>query len=203
MGIYIAINFRVSLPGGPLPDYLSATEMGYASIMTIGVALTSSTLFSDAVWQRVWAAKDNKALMQGSYAGATLVIVISFLFGMGGFVAAWAGLVTDPNVAFLNLLYVGQDENGNNVVPIGMLLIIVWIASVMNEAAVDSFQIAIGDTIISFFESFGIHLPLWAVRVILALMNVPFAIIGCYGFPIINLYLITNLMTTCVVRLTL
>lgn len=198
MAIYVAINFRVSLPPGPLPDYLDVNEMGLSSIMTMGVGLTSSILFSDAVWQRVWAAKNDKALMRGSYAGAFLVILMSFCFGFGGFIAAWAGLVNNPNTAFLNLLSVGEDESGEPIVPILMLLVIVWIASVMNEAAVDSFQIAIGDTIISFFESFDIHLDLWSVRAILALMNIPFAIIGCFGLPIINLYLITNLMTTCV-----
>ena len=193
MAIYIAVTCRISRPLGPLPDYLAVNEVGIASIMTLGVALTSSALFSDAVWQRVWAAKDDKALMKGSFVGAFLVILISFTFGLGGFFAAWLGFVTDPNTAFLELLKIGVDA-----VPIGMLLVVVLIASVMNEAAVDSFQIAIGDTIIALFETFGFHLDLWAVRIILALLNVPFAIVGCFGLPIINLYLITNLMTTCV-----
>lgn len=46
MAIFVGVNFRVTLPPGPLPSYLDVNEVGLASIMTLGVALTSSTLFS-------------------------------------------------------------------------------------------------------------------------------------------------------------
>ncbi len=45
----IAVNFPGSnLP--PLPSALGATEIGYGSIATLGLALTSSAVFSDALW---------------------------------------------------------------------------------------------------------------------------------------------------------
>ena len=74
MAVYIGITYRVPIPSGPLPPYLDVNQVGLASIMTLGVALISSTMFSDAVWQRVWSAKDDKALIKGSIVGAITVI---------------------------------------------------------------------------------------------------------------------------------
>lgn len=128
MGIFVSINFRPG-PLGPLPSYLGVNEVGIASFVTLGVALTSSSMFSDAVWQRVWAAKDEKALMKGSFVGAILVIIVTFIFGLGGFLAAWAGLVTNPNTAFLELLKSGDSVKA---VPIGMLVIICLLASTVS-----------------------------------------------------------------------
>ncbi|KAJ3320887.1 hypothetical protein HDV06_004783 [Boothiomyces sp. JEL0866] len=192
MGIFVAVNFRTG-ELGPLPDYLGVTYTGEASFATLGIALISSTLFSDAVWQRVWSAKDDKALDIGAAVGGVLIIFVSFLFGLGGFIAAWAGLVTDPNVAFLQLLKVGGGD-----IPYAVLLVVFMLAVTMNESAIDSFQIAIGDTLVSLFESFGLKVSIFQVRLMLAALNIPFAIIGSYNFSIVNLYLITNIMTTCV-----
>jgi hypothetical protein len=49
VGVYLAATFRPGqLP--PLPPQLGITEMGYSSVATVGVALASSTIFSDAIW---------------------------------------------------------------------------------------------------------------------------------------------------------
>ena len=197
MIIFVAVSFRVPALD-ELPPYLGVNEVGLSSIATLGISLITSTFFSDSVWQRVWAAKNNSALITGSIVGATMTSLVSFMFGFGGFIAAWANLVGDyPNNAFLALLKV------NGEIPLGMLLVVILLSAVMNESAVDSFQIGINDTIISLFESFKIHIPLWGVRAILVLLNIPFAVIGCYGLPVISLYLITNTLTTCLVILVL
>ena len=46
MAIFVAINFRVDALG-PLPAHLDVNEVGLASIATLGISLTSSTMFSD------------------------------------------------------------------------------------------------------------------------------------------------------------
>jgi Na+/proline symporter len=199
VAVFVGINFRVESLIQPLPEYLAPNYVGYSSIMTLGVALISSTIFSDAIWQRVWAAKDEKALYLGAGVGMIFVCGITFLVGFGGYVAAWAGLVTEENinVAFFELVKVGS--GAERAVPIGVLAILLLIAFVMNEAAVDSFQIAIGDTLISLFQSLGFNLSMNGSRFVLVLLNIPFAVVGCFGLNVIGLYLITNLMTTCVV----
>ncbi|KAI8892135.1 hypothetical protein BC833DRAFT_612569 [Globomyces pollinis-pini] len=190
VGVYLSINFRVeSFP--PLPPYLGVNPIGEASVLTLGLSLTSSAMFSDAIWQRVWAAEDDDALIKGASVGSILVMFITFLFGFGGFLASWVGLVTDPNTAFLELLKI------NGEIPILILLCVGLICSTMNEAAVDSFQIALSDTVISLLECFDIHVTLRTTRFILIFINIPCALIGCLQLKIIGLYLITNLLTTC------
>lgn len=95
VAIYIGINFRP----GPFPDIssfpsnLGVTETGWGSFVTIGLAITAGTFFSDALWQRVWSAENDKALITGAYVATFLNIFISFFFGFGGFVAAIYGLI--------------------------------------------------------------------------------------------------------------
>jgi Na+/proline symporter len=193
IGVFVSINFRIG-PLPELPPYLDVNPVGYSSFATIGIALVCATVFSDAIWQRVWAAQDDKALYTGATVGFLLVTTVTGLIGFGGFIAAWAGLVTVPNLAFFDLVKVGGE------LPIGMLLLLVLIASIMNESAVDTFQLAIGDTVSSLIKSFGWDMSLMSSRAILALLNIPYAIIGTFQLRIIGLYLIANLLTTCLVH---
>jgi hypothetical protein len=148
--------------------------------------------------QRVWAAKDERALVAGAYTGMVLTVLVTFLFSLGGFMAGWAGLVdlNDPqqiNSAFFSIL----KPHGGEQVPVGILAVVCLLAATMNESAVDSFQNAILDTLISLFVSLGWNVPLNAARLAVVFINVPLMIIGVQGYPIINLYLITNVFTTC------
>lgn len=52
--IFVAVTFEAPLPK-PLPSYLAATYTGYASIAVMPISLASSTVFSEAMWQRCWA----------------------------------------------------------------------------------------------------------------------------------------------------
>ncbi|KAJ3320886.1 hypothetical protein HDV06_004782 [Boothiomyces sp. JEL0866] len=166
---------------GKLPDYLGITDVGMSSFITLGVAMTSSTILSDAYWQRAWSAKDDKSLIIGSVVGSIMIIIITFLFGFGGFIASWAGLVTDPNLAFLELLKIGDSHS----IPMSMLTVICLIATTMNESAVDSHQIAIGDTLISFFESLGYETSLNQIRLLLVVLPLCFGMLP-YFDHIIN-----------------
>ena len=49
VALYLAVTFRPGeLP--PLPTKLGVTEMGISSFATVGIALISSSIFSDAIW---------------------------------------------------------------------------------------------------------------------------------------------------------
>lgn len=44
----------------PMPNYLRATYTGYASIVVLPISLMSSTIFSEAMWQRCWATANKR-----------------------------------------------------------------------------------------------------------------------------------------------
>jgi hypothetical protein len=48
-------------------------------------------------WQRVWAGRTPRSLVTGAFIGGSAVIVAVFLFGFGGFLAAWGQAGASPN----------------------------------------------------------------------------------------------------------
>ncbi|KAI8919178.1 hypothetical protein DFJ77DRAFT_453269 [Powellomyces hirtus] len=198
--VYVAVTFRLPDPRPPLPPTLDANYQGYTSIVTMGVSLICATFFSDAVWQRVWASQDSKTLFRGAAIGAGFAVLVAFFFGFGGFLAAWSGYaVSESGLGFFDLI-----TKGNTNDDIWVVVLVVILASVMNESAVDAFQSALTDTVASLAMSlrvpqlFGYNeFPLMAARLLVIFLNVPIVIVAIQGYNINLLYLITNMTTSC------
>eukprot|EP00878_Enallax_costatus_P021762 GHUV01023054.1.p1 GENE.GHUV01023054.1~~GHUV01023054.1.p1 ORF type:complete len:367 (+),score=79.14 GHUV01023054.1:307-1407(+) len=138
--IYVAVTYRTPIPH-PLPDGLGVTEAGWLAIFTLGSSLISSTMFSEAVWQRVWASRDRRALNGGAALGCVAIIVVVFLSGFGGWLAFVGGFATfdsNPNTYLMQILSPapGQVSQVNSWVGV----LVVLLAIIMNEGAVDSLQ---------------------------------------------------------------
>ncbi|KAJ3372671.1 hypothetical protein GGF31_001695 [Allomyces arbusculus] len=190
LALYLAIGFRPDLP--PFPsETLGATEYGWTTLFTLPCSLIASTFFSEANWQRVWAAESKTALRKGALGGALLIVTVMTLFGLAGLLAMWAyapSLDAQPQYANLLLFYsLGHDQ----YTWIGALM--VMLAVTMNQGAVDSIQNAITATIsANLFRTKS----LTAVRVAVLVINIPLMVIGFFTLPALNLFLITNLLTT-------
>jgi hypothetical protein len=81
---------------------------GYIAIFTLTVSLISSTMFSEAVWQRVWASATPRALYGGAVVGCVSITCIVFLSGFGGWLAFVWGYAsfeagTNPNIYLLQV----------------------------------------------------------------------------------------------------
>lgn len=125
----------------PVPDPLGAVEAGYIAIFTLTISLISSTMFSEAMWQRVWASADKRALYGGAAIGCVAVIILVFLSGFGGWLALVGGLAgphTNQNLILMQILNV----NSGGVVTVSnwVGVLVVLLALIMNEGAVDSLQ---------------------------------------------------------------
>lgn len=197
--IYVAATFRLPDPLPPLPPTLDANYAGWSSIVTMGVSLIAASFFSDALWQRVWASENAKTLRVGACMGAGISIVVAFLFGFGGFLAAWAGYMgADSNNAFFDLI-----TKGNTTNDVWVVVLVVLITTAMNESAVDSFQNALTDTVVALAMSLRIpklfgqsHFPINAARLTVIIINVPIVVVALQGYKINQLYLITNMVTS-------
>ena len=91
----------------PIPNPLPAglgwdNQYGYVAIFTLGLALFTAVLFSEAMWQRVWASTDRRTLHAASGFACTLVIIVVFLSGFFGWLALVGGLA-DPKTTSPNL----------------------------------------------------------------------------------------------------
>jgi len=84
---------------GSISDY-STFEAGLALVL----AITAAEMFSQGNWQRTWASKDNEALQKGALLASALCFIAVLLFGFLGTVAAGRGALSDPSIAFFELI---------------------------------------------------------------------------------------------------
>ena len=84
---------------GSISDY-STFEAGLALVL----AITAAEMFSQGNWQRTWASESNEALRKGALLASLLCFVAVLLFGFLGTVAAGRGALSDPSIAFFELI---------------------------------------------------------------------------------------------------
>eukprot|EP00899_Mesostigma_viride_P007857 jgi/Mesvir1/17072/Mv15260-RA.1 len=197
--LYVAIT----LPGeklGKLPEYLEGTnEVGYSSMFVMPASLCAATIFSEMFWQRVWASQDAHALKWGSIIGCTALIIMTFLLGFGGFLAAWAGFIswetTNPNLYLFQVFNQERDMDGNARVSSWVGVLTMLMAVIMNESALDSIQNGLVAAVSGQFLS-KYHVN-WS-RAVCVLFNIPLMIIGTQQtLKVLSLFLITNMLTSC------
>ena len=115
---------------GSISDY-STFEAGLALVL----AITAAEMFSQGNWQRTWASEDNEALRKGAFLASGLCFVAVLLFGFLGTVTAGRGALSDPSIAFFELI------KGYNELVLAMFLVL-GVALVCSS--IDTLQNAIG-----------------------------------------------------------
>ena len=84
---------------GSISDY-STFEAGLALVL----AITAAEMFSQGNWQRTWASRDNEALRKGAFLASGLCFIAVLMFGFLGTVVAGRGALSDPSIAFFELI---------------------------------------------------------------------------------------------------
>ncbi|KAK9811347.1 hypothetical protein WJX72_002216 [[Myrmecia] bisecta] len=192
--IFVAVTFRQPLPH-PLPSYLGPSNYsGLSSIAVMPISLASSTVFSEAMWQRCWASKTDRKLIIGATGGFFVTTVVVFLYGFGGFLAAWSGLFVpvDANDYGNTILFSLLDGVKGGRVD-WVICIVAVLAATMSLAAVDSLQNAIVDNISGVLLR---RYSVWWSRALVVILNIPPIIVSLQSYNIISLFLIANLVTT-------
>jgi Na+/proline symporter len=194
---YVASTFRYPLES-PLPEYLAGTNtFGYSSIFTLPLSLTAATFFSEAMWQRCWASKDRRTLYLSAALGCVLTSSVVFLFGFGGFLAAWANLIdfdtANPNL-YLFQVFKDQNIQGSSRLRSWVSLITLISAGIMSESAVDSIQTGLLGVLSVYFLK---NRPIKIARILVVLINIPLIIIALQGYNVLSLFLVTNMLCVC------
>ena len=84
---------------GSISDY-STFEAGLALVL----AITAAEMFSQGNWQRTWASENNEALRKGAFLASGLCFIAVLIFGFLGTVAAGRGALSNPSIAFFELI---------------------------------------------------------------------------------------------------
>jgi len=106
---------------GSITDY-STFEAGLALVL----AITAAEMFSQGNWQRTWASRDNEALRKGAFLASVLCFITVLLFGFLGTVAAGHGYLSDPTLAFFELI-------SNYPEPVLAMLLVLGVALVCSS----------------------------------------------------------------------
>jgi len=184
-------------------------QAGYSSIFVMPVSLFTATIFSEAMWQRAWASKDSRSLHTGAILGAVAVVLVVFFAGFCGLLAAWAGLIVydpvNPENSTNANLYLFQVLAGGKLPPtstvhnwIGVLLVV--LASVMNEGAVDSIQNGMAAGITSYIVPLYKKWTLMMTRVVVVGINAiligvaVWLVTGTVKVGVLELFLMANML---------
>lgn len=183
-----------------LDDNKGFNSAGYSTMFTLPLSLTAATLFSEAMWQRTWAAVDVKSLQKGAVMGALLVFCLVSTFGVMGVLVRWAGIVRieDIDDNFNTNLFAFQifsSQHGKALVSSFIAMLVLMLATTLAEGALDSLQNGIEASISGAIkDQFSDEINLKLARVLLVVMNIPFIIIGLQKFSILSVFLFTNMI---------
>lgn len=198
--IYVAATFRYPLPepipcdpNDPMGFCISGTnETGWGSLFSMPASLLVSTVFSEAMWQRVWAAESRRTVRRASLYAAVGVTLVVFFTGFCGLLGAWAGLITeDTNTNLYLFTALKGTMNDQGMVANAMGVVVLLLTVTMNESAVDSMQNGLTAAISTHFLR-GLHL--YWTRLAVLLINVPIMVVATKGYTVLQLFLLTNML---------
>lgn len=178
-------DFAAKMPEVPLGD-------GLAVALTLVIAVTAANLFHQGYWQRLWAARDPRALGTGALIGGGLTVVVVALIGATGLLALATG--TDlgrPPIPLFALVAKAPAW-------VGLAALVLAVALV--ASSVDTLQNALASLIVT--ERRGLSLA--SARWITVALMVPVVAIALQGISVLRLFLIADLLcATAVVPLML
>jgi Na+/proline symporter len=168
--------------GRALPKVPVADALGVA--LTLVIAVTAANLFHQGYWQRLWAARDPRALAAGALLGGGATVVVVALIGGLGLLTLAAGIdLGNPPMPLFALIAKA---------PPWVALAALVLAVALVASSVDTLQSGIASLIVT--ERKGVTLT--GARWITVALMVPVVLIALQGFSVLRLFLIADLLCT-------
>ncbi|WP_136248312.1 sodium:solute symporter family transporter [Halomonas borealis] len=173
---------EAALPSVPAGDALSVA-------LTLVIAVTAANLFHQGYWQRVWAARDERALGRGAWLGGAVTVLVVAVVGGLGMLASMAGVpLGEPPIPFFALL---SEAPSWLAVP-ALVLAVTLVAS-----SVDTLQNGIASLAVAGSGRRGLSLR--AARLVTVAIMVPVVVIALQGLSVLRLFLIADLLCAAIV----
>ena len=182
----VALARMPALPASAaLPDVAFGDALGVA--LTLVIAVTAANLFHQGYWQRVWAARDSRALGRGAVLGAvTTVVVVAVVGGLGILAALSGARLGEPPMPFFALLIAA---------PGWLSLLALVLAVTLVASSVDTLQNGIASLLVGEGDSLDRRgLSLSGARWITLALMVPAMLVALQGVSVLRLFLIADLL---------
>lgn len=189
MGSYTHIDTSKIAESG----LLKANKLGWQLVYILTIAIFTNDFFMSGFWLRTFASRSNKDLIIGCSIACVILVVVTTVIGVTGFIAVWAGLleVADPvnsGAAFYLLLA----ELPKWVMGFTLVFILI-----LSTCTFDSLQSALVSTISN--DVFRNKLHILYVRGMVVAIMFPTVIVGLIAENVLNIYLIVDLLSSSVV----
>ena len=183
--IVVGATLAGNLPPAPATEVQPLREVGVGGVqvaLTLIIAVTAPNLFHNGYWQRVWSARDQRALNRGALLGALTRFPIVLLAGSVGLLAAEAAVdLGDPPVPFFALL--GDP-------PAWVLVAVLLLTVALVASTVDTLQNGLAAAVVT--ERPGIGLV--GGRIATVLLTVPAVIVAFEGLSVLRIFLVADLL---------
>ncbi|MDI5921319.1 sodium:solute symporter [Halomonas sp. LR5S13] len=179
------------LPEMPVDAALPSIPAGsaLAVALTLVIAVTAANLFHQGYWQRVWAARDDRALGRGAWLGGGVTVLVVMAVGGLGMLAAMAGVALgEPPIPFFALL---AEAPGWLALP-ALVLAVTLVAS-----SVDTLQNGLASLVVAGSGRRG--LSIGAARMVTVALMVPVVVVALQGLSVLRLFLIADLLCAAIV----
>ncbi|MGD9891234.1 MAG: sodium:solute symporter, partial [Dehalococcoidia bacterium] len=141
-----------------------------------------ANIYHQGYWQRVWAARDTRALWGGAWLGSAMIIPVLLVVGILGLLAAGAGLdLGTPPAPFFALL---------TGLPLWISAAVLVLGVALVASSVDTLENAMAALVVVERPS----LSLIGARVVTVVLMVPAVIVAWQGYSVLRLFLIADLL---------
>ncbi len=173
------------------PELVSLANLsGWETAASLILGLTATSLFSQGYWQRVYAARDSRALVRGFVGAGLAVMPIILILGGFGFVAMGAGLVDEPSVALFSVVL--------EAAPAWLALVVVLLGVALVMSSADTALNAISSIVTAelprAFPALSGRRLLMLARWSGVVVAVPALFVASQGWSVLYLFLLANLL---------
>lgn len=179
------------LPAMPATAALPSVPVGSALsvALTLVIAVTAANLFHQGYWQRVWAARDDRALGRGAWLGGGITVLVVMVIGGFGTLAAMAGVALgEPPIPFFALL---------STAPRWLALPALVLAVTLVASSVDTLQNGIASLVVA--GSGRRRVSIGVARLVTVALMAPVVVIALQGLSVLRLFLIADLLCAAIV----
>mmetsp|Transcript_7693 Transcript_7693/g.25466 ORF Transcript_7693/g.25466 Transcript_7693/m.25466 type:complete len:561 (-) Transcript_7693:1527-3209(-) len=166
-----------------------STTNGFVVMITLILAVISAELFNAGQWQRVYAAKSTADLRKGLALGASLIFFVMWFFGILGVVAAAKYRDDFDNgykFHYRAFFYLAESLDK------GWHVLILIFATSLCVSSVDSIQNGLTSVLYRDILNYG--LPVNAVRVVCAALNIGAIFVAVEKIDVLSLFLMVDLV---------
>ncbi len=159
---------------------------GLEVALTLVIAVTAANAFHQGYWQRVWAARDDRALGRGAALGITLTLPVIVVLGLLGRLAVGAGLdLGEPAAPLFALLA----ELPSWTVALALVGVVALVCS-----SVDTLETGLASLVTAERRDTSVR----AAQVAVVVLMLPAIAIALQGYSVVRIFLLADLLCTTV-----